>query len=1416
MTGKKLRLWTALTIPEVDEGRAARWTPSAEIVIQHCYRVPCSGGGVDGEFALMLHTESGAANQEGSYRIIKPHKSPRSGVTSCQSGILAATVAPASTGIMVNLKQSSVNGCPILDHCFCVFVGIVCSARPRMDPRSWLWKRKSPEKSPGETESSGSVSSHSERYSDDQQEGLRASPNDTSIHADSPEISSNNCDGEIHESVKRLTEKLSAALLNISAKEDLVKQHAKVTEEAVSGWEQAEAEVAALKQQLETAVQKNSALEDNISQLDGALKECVRQLRQLREEQEEKVCDSITKKTHEWDSEKQEFEKQLVELKTQLEDAKTEAATLDHEFQARLEAVEKENMALKTELHSRSEDLQVLLLERELSNKAAETASKQHLESIKKVGKLEAECHQLRSINRRLSSVSNHKPIASSVCVKSLTDSQSDSSERLIGMDSEHGCSDLWASALIAELDQFKNEKGSSRNLTTSVEIELMDDFLEMERLVALPEIDHGSSGFGAEADSFPVVRRDSPPRVENEILHHRLIELEEKIERLEHEKAELEITLADSHNRLDMSCNLLTAAEDKIVELQREIDLADESKEMVRSEAMNLEGRWKELETQLESASSENVKLYARVSLLEESFEAERALSDELKSTIKISEDARQALDSQLKSAHLEARSLNEKVGLLECQVKEGRALSSELAAKEEALEATRKALESQLEHANSEVRMLQEKASFWELKAEEEMILSAEFAIKLEATEATRKKLELDLKSAHEFATEVEAAETAKKALETQLESAHIEVVKLSKKVVLLERQIDEERAMSAEFASKCHKLEDDLLRIKREADLWSVTNSNRERKIKQEKELALAAGKLEECQKTIASLNQQLKSLTTLDDLMFEAVQPEHNIGLANLSGTEADDLYHIDSSESVGGRGGFRVLAVFGDGEGGATDKKNTWGEIFDVEVPRPRVQPSKGKFLDVNQALEVARMDIQYCDWRARQDVLSIMLLHEKVVEVLNPLARDFKSIGTMKKELAELQEDLEQAHRQVHVSEARVAAALDKLAYMESLVSNRLLQEKSSCDSSIECITLTPSTSSASKDPVKSKSSRRSLNVSGPVQPYHSSLKNFWYPVAFSKDLKDDTMIPIDCFEEPWVIFRGKDGNPGCVRNTCAHRACPLHLGSVNEGRIQCPYHGWEYSTDGKCEKMPSTRMLNVRIRSLPCFEHEGMIWIWPGSAPPTDTLPSLQPPTGFMIHAEIVMELPVEHGLLLDNLLDLAHAPFTHTTTFAKGWNVPSLVKFLTPASGLKGYWDPYPIDMEFRPPCIVLSTIGISKPGKLEGRSTRQCSTHLHQLHVCLPSSRQKTRLLYRMSLDFAPLLKHIPFMHILWRHFAEKVLNEDLRLVVGQQDRMINGANVWNSPVSYDKLGIRYRLWRDALERGVDHFPFTKQDN
>jgi len=42
-------------------------------------------------------------------------------------------------------------------------------------------------------------------------------------------------DDDVQDSVKSLNEKLSAALLTINAKEDLVKQHTRVAEEAVAG-----------------------------------------------------------------------------------------------------------------------------------------------------------------------------------------------------------------------------------------------------------------------------------------------------------------------------------------------------------------------------------------------------------------------------------------------------------------------------------------------------------------------------------------------------------------------------------------------------------------------------------------------------------------------------------------------------------------------------------------------------------------------------------------------------------------------------------------------------------------------------------------------------------------------------------------------------------------------------------------------------------------------------------------------------------------------------------------------------------------------------------------------------------------------------------------------------------------------------
>lgn len=49
------------------------------------------------------------------------------------------------------------------------------------------------------------------------------------------------------------------------------------------------------------------------------------------------------------------------------------------------------------------------------------------------------------------------------------------------------------------------------------------------------------------------------------------------------------------------------------------------------------------------------------------------------------------------------------------------------------------------------------------------------------------------------------------------------------------------------------------------------------------------------------------------------------------------------------------------------------------------------------------------------------------------------------------------------------------------------------------------------------------------------------------------------------------------------------------------------------------------------------------------------------------------------------------------------------------------------------------------------------------------------------------------------------AAQVLGEDLVLVLGQQDRLQRGGDTWNFPVSYDKLAVRYRRWRNSVAAG-----------
>ncbi|CAK9232247.1 unnamed protein product [Sphagnum troendelagicum] len=296
--------------------------------------------------------------------------------------------------------------------------------------RSWPWKKKSPSEklaTNASVVSAGTSPNSSSLFEEQQPQQQQVQPISKFLAADEAIQQQ-----QSEDKAKGVSEQLATALADITIKDNLVKQHIKVAEEAVSGWEKAEAEAVALKLQLDAALQQKLATEDRVAHLDGALKECMKQLRHVREEQEQLIHDTLVKKTREYDKLRVEMETKLAEAsqilsqtRTELLESRAEGKALSHALQersrslaelgeskgraevdikilqVRLEAMEKENTNLKYKVHVLNKELEIRNEEREYECKAADIAAKQHLESVKKITKLEEECNRLRVLIRK-------------------------------------------------------------------------------------------------------------------------------------------------------------------------------------------------------------------------------------------------------------------------------------------------------------------------------------------------------------------------------------------------------------------------------------------------------------------------------------------------------------------------------------------------------------------------------------------------------------------------------------------------------------------------------------------------------------------------------------------------------------------------------------------------------------------------------------------------------------------------------------------------------------------------------------------------------------------------------------------------------------------------------------------------------
>ncbi|CAA7035741.1 unnamed protein product [Microthlaspi erraticum] len=292
-----------------------------------------------------------------------------------------------------------------------------------MEGRSWPWKRKSSDKATTEKpvvgNESTNVCSLSYLASLENQEKCK-NTNYVQITMDSyTHMSKMEDQVKLFESeVKDLQEKLSLAHSEIKTKESLILQHAKVAEEAVSGWEKADGETLALKRQLETVTLSKLTAEERASHLDDALKECTRQIRIVKDESEQKLQDVVLAKTIHWDKIKAELEGKIdraasdnaaltrslqerSDMIVRISEERSRAEADVEKLKTNVQLAEKEINSLKYDVHVASKEVEIRSEEKNMSLKSAEVANKQYLEGVKKIAKLEAECQRLRGLLRK-------------------------------------------------------------------------------------------------------------------------------------------------------------------------------------------------------------------------------------------------------------------------------------------------------------------------------------------------------------------------------------------------------------------------------------------------------------------------------------------------------------------------------------------------------------------------------------------------------------------------------------------------------------------------------------------------------------------------------------------------------------------------------------------------------------------------------------------------------------------------------------------------------------------------------------------------------------------------------------------------------------------------------------------------------
>ncbi|OBK30702.1 2Fe-2S ferredoxin [Mycobacterium asiaticum] len=167
-----------------------------------------------------------------------------------------------------------------------------------------------------------------------------------------------------------------------------------------------------------------------------------------------------------------------------------------------------------------------------------------------------------------------------------------------------------------------------------------------------------------------------------------------------------------------------------------------------------------------------------------------------------------------------------------------------------------------------------------------------------------------------------------------------------------------------------------------------------------------------------------------------------------------------------------------------------------------------------------------------------------------------------------------------------------------------------------------------------------------------------------WFQVAWSDEIGIGDVHKMKYFDQEMVAWRADSGQLSVMNAYCEHLGAHLGYGGTVVGEVlQCPFHGWQWSHEGRNVCIPYQDRPNRgrRIRTYPVVERNESVYIWhdiDGRAPffdAPDVFGDFADGSGsadyYPQQRLFRGDLELHPQYVLENGVDFAHFKYVHKT---------------------------------------------------------------------------------------------------------------------------------------------------------------------